>query len=110
VSSTAVWILAGVGLLVGVLALAISSAMLRSVREEEHAETAGMQLSWPQFVDESLRAADAQLRTDIAERLAIVNTAWSREILQRAQREERDPQVRAAIDAGLAASSPGPDS
>jgi hypothetical protein len=101
VSSTAAWIVFAVALVLGILVLAISSALFRSVREEEQAQTRTGELSWPQFVDESLRGADAHLRADIAERLAIVNNDWSRDILRRARREESDAQVRAVIDAAL---------
>lgn len=84
---------------VGVLLLAISSAILRSVREEEAREKASP--AWPQLVDESLADADAQLRLDVVERLSIVDSEWSRAILERAKSEEADPQVRSAIELAL---------
>lgn len=98
-SQTTIWILIVVALLVAVLLLAISSAILRSLAKEEATEAAAG--SWTQLVDESLVQADAQLRLDIVERLAIVNSAWSRDILDRAKQQERDQTVRSAIELAL---------
>jgi hypothetical protein len=98
VASTA-WIVIAVVFVVGLLLLGISSAMLRSVREESGAQP---RASWPRLVDESLNGADAQLRLDMVERLAIVGSDWSRGVLERAQAEETDPQVRSAIELALA--------
>lgn len=83
---------------IGVLLLAISSAMMRSLREETPQPQA---VSWPQLVDESLAHTDAALRLDMVERLRIVDTDWSTGVLQQARREEPDPQVLAAIDLAL---------
>lgn len=95
--STATWIIIGVVFVVGVLLLGISSAMLRSVSAEPRAQS----LTWLRLVDESLGNADVQLRLDMIERLAIVNSAWSRDVLQRAQDEETNASVRSAIDLAL---------
>jgi hypothetical protein len=38
----------------------------------------------------------------MVERLAIVGSDWSRGVLERAQAEETDPQVRSAIELALA--------
>lgn len=92
------WIVIAVAFVVGLLLLGISSAMLRSVREETPAEPA---ISWPRLIDDSLSGAGVQLRLDMIERLSIVNSEWSRGILQRAQVEETDPSVRGAIDLAL---------
>ena len=93
------WIVIAVAFVVGLLLLAISSAMMRSVREE----TAPVRQSpgWPQLVDESLGGADVPLRLDMIERLSIVNSEWSRGVLQRARAEEADPRVRSAIELAL---------
>ena len=93
------WIWIVIGIVVGLLLLGISSAILRSLREEQtHLPPAE---HWTQLVDESLGQADVQLRLDIVERLEIVNSPWSREILARASKQERDPGVRAAIENAL---------
>ena len=97
-ASTA-WIVIAVVFVVGLLLLGISSAMLRSVREETGAQ---QRASWPRLVDESLGGADTQLRLDVVERLAIVDNEWSRGVLERAHAEETDPQVRCAIELALA--------
>lgn len=96
--TSATWILIIVVFAVGVLLLAISSAMMRSLREES-ATPRGV--TWPKLVDDTLTGADASLRLDMVERLSIVNSEWSRGILQRAKAEEPDPQVRSAIEAAL---------
>lgn len=93
------WIVIAVAFVVGLLLLAISSAMMRSVRDE--ATAVQPSLAWPQLVDESLGGADVQLRLDMIERLSIVNSEWSRGVLQRARAEEADPRVRSAIELAL---------
>lgn len=93
------WIVIAVAFVVGLLLLAISSAMMRSVREET--APAHSSLAWPQLVDDSLGSADVQLRLDMVERLSIVNSAWSRDVLERARLEEADPRVRSAIELAL---------
>ena len=93
------WIVIAVAFVVGLLLLAISSAMMRSVREE--AAPAQPSLAWPQLVDESLGGADVQLRLDMIERLSIVNSEWSRGVLERARAEEADARVRSAIELAL---------
>jgi hypothetical protein len=96
-SSTS-WVLIAVVFAVGVLLLGISSAMLRSVREETRRAP---QLSWPQLIDESLKMADVQLRLDMIERLRIVDSEWSRGVLERAREEDPDESVRSAIELAL---------
>lgn len=88
-----------VGLVVAVLLLAISSAILRSLAKEESAPSAPA--AWTQLVDESIAHADVQLRLDIVERLAIVDSSWSRDILHRARKQERDRTVLTAIERAL---------
>ncbi len=95
--SPATWVLIAVVFAVGVLLLGISWAMLRSLSDER----AVRKPSWLQLVDESLNAADAQLRADIVERLSILNTQWSRGVLEQAKSQEADAKVRSAIDAAL---------
>lgn len=93
----------GVAFAVGVLLFGISAAMLRSARKASE-PAAPAPLQWPLLVDDELRDADATLRADLVARLAVVDSAWSRDVLQRAREEERDPQVAAAIAGALTAS------
>ncbi len=98
-TGTAVWLWVVIGLVVGLLLLGISSAIMRSLREEQ--ARAPSAPAWTQLVDESLVGLDAQTRLDIVERLSIVNTAWSRDVLENAKNQERDANVRAAIHSAL---------
>lgn len=97
--TTATWIVIAVIFAVGLLLLAISSAMMRSLREEPPAKPAAN--SWTRLVDDSLGTADVPLRLDMVERLSMVDSPWSREILERARAQESDPNVRSAIDLAL---------
>lgn len=94
------------GFSVGFLLFVVSSSMLRAHGREagEAARDRGPRLNWPQLVDESLTEVDADLRADMIDRLSVVRSAWSRGILQEAQRQERDPRIRAAIERALTAS------
>lgn len=98
-AATTFWLWIVIGVVVGLLLLGISSAIMRSLREERAAELPAA--AWTQLVDESLIDADARLRLDIVERLAIVNSQWSRDILERAKKQERDSSVRSAIELAL---------
>lgn len=102
--SPANWYHVGLAVLavVGVLMVAISVPLLRASREES---AGGRVASWPQLVDESLAQADTQLRLEMIERLGIVNSEWSRDILQRARTEDPHPTVRSSAEAALAAST-----
>lgn len=82
----------------GLLLFGIGSAMLRSARRAHH-EAAGPR--WPKLIDESLEGADKRLRLDMIDRLSILRTSWSRDVLQRARNEEVDPDVLSAIEAAL---------
>lgn len=79
----------------GLLLFGIGTAMLRTFREERKPEPPP--LTWPRLVDESLAGADAQLRADMIERLCIVDTPWSRGILERARAEEPELVARAGV-------------
>ncbi len=92
------WIVIIVVFVVGLLLIGISSAMMRSLREET---PEGVAPTWPRLVDDSLSDANAQLRIDMIERLRIVDSAWSRDVLERAKAEEADPAVRSAIELAL---------
>lgn len=96
----ATWIAILVIFAVGLLLLAISSAMMRTRREEVAVQS---RAAWPALVDDSLADADVPLRLDVIERLSIVNSEWSRDVLHRAKAEERDARVRAAIETALGA-------
>jgi hypothetical protein len=80
---------------VGLLLFGIGTAMLRTLREERKALSA--HVTWPQLIDESLVDADMQLRVDMIERLSIIDTEWSRGILERARAEEPQLVARAGI-------------
>lgn len=92
------WIVFAVIFAVGLLLFGIGSAMLRSLREEHPAQP---QPNWPQLVDESLANAGTQLRLDVVERLSIIDTEWSRGVLERARAEDPDETVRAAVELAL---------
>jgi hypothetical protein len=96
-SSTNSWILFGVLFVIGLLLLGISSAILRSLREVPPSP----KVSWPQLIDDSLTKADVQLRLDMIERLSIIDSEWSREVLERARQEDPDEGVRSAVDLAL---------
>ena len=46
-------------------------------------------------------SCDAATRIELVERLTLVGQPWCVELLQTAQRDERDPSVRAAIESAL---------
>ena len=89
------WIVLAVGFAIGLLLFGIGTAMLRTLREEERQGAA--RVSWPRLVDESLTATDAQLRLDMIERLSVIDTEWSRGVLERARAEEPELVARARI-------------
>lgn len=93
------WILFAVIFAVGLLLFGIGTAILRTLHEEHPAAPS---VQWPQLVDESLAGADAQLRLDMVERLSIIDTQWSRGVLERARAEDPDEAVRSAIELALA--------
>lgn len=84
----------GLAFVVGLLLFGISSSILRSERQTPPSTEPG----WPKLVDESLAQSDKQLRLDMIERLGIVGTGWSQNILEQARHEERDPEVLSAIE------------
>jgi HEAT repeat protein len=85
-----------VALLAGLLLVGASSAMLHSADRKPTAP------KWPALVDESLTRTDARQRKEMAERLALLGTPWSRHVLERAAREETDASVRSAIRSAMA--------
>lgn len=92
------WIVLAVVFAFGLLLFGIGSAMLRTLRAEQPPRA---RITWPQLVDESLGNADAQLRLDMIERLSIVDTEWSRGVLERARAEDPDDAVRSAVELAL---------
>ncbi|MGZ3496578.1 MAG: hypothetical protein ACXWNK_02945 [Vulcanimicrobiaceae bacterium] len=102
--------------LVGLLLFGIGSALVRSSRQAEEPMIAGPSEAqapeapqappavWTARVDESLTDVDAAARLEMIERLALINTDWSRSILEAARAEERDAALCAAIDRALTAS------
>jgi hypothetical protein len=89
------WIVFAVIFAVGLMLFGIGTAMLRTLREER--KSAPAPVTWPQLIDESLVDADARLRADMIERLSIVDTEWSRGVLERARAEEPELVARAGI-------------
>ena len=103
--------------LVGLLLFGIGSALLRSSRQSEEPmiaeQTEAQQpaeippvseqsrTQWTQRVDESIMDLDVSARLEMVERLALVNTQWSRSVLEAAREEERDAALRAAIERAL---------
>lgn len=85
----------GLAFVVGLLLFGISSSILRT---ERMANSVVKEPAWPKLVDESLAQSDKQLRLDMIERLGIVRTEWSQNILERARSEERDRDVLGAIE------------
>lgn len=74
----------------------------RVIAEKAQRETArSAQVTWPQLVDETLGEIEAPVRLDMIERLSLVNTVWSRGVLQRALEEERDEEIVRALRATL---------
>jgi len=69
----------------------------KAQREPAHSE----QVTWPQLIDETLGEVEAPVRLDMIERLSIVNSAWSRGVLQRALEEERDEEIVRVLRATL---------
>jgi hypothetical protein len=106
--STSLEVLLGVLIAAGLLLFGIGTAMLRSTREAPQSggqpapQIAQVQQpKWPCLVDETLTQTDAPLRIDMIERLALLGNTWSRDVLQQAEAEERDPAVRRAIETAL---------
>jgi hypothetical protein len=90
------------GFVLGLALVVLSSAMLRAAnREGASARLSTRGAGWPRLVDEKLTHAGDALRRDMIERLSMVPGAWSRDILERARSEERDPQILAAIEDAL---------
>jgi hypothetical protein len=88
----------GVAFVVGLLLFGIGSAMLRSAQQER---TKPAPPKWTTLIDETLKDPDKDLRLDMIERLSIVQTDWSRDVLSRARAQERDPDLLSAIDSAL---------
>jgi hypothetical protein len=91
-------IVIALGFALGLTLFGVSTAMLRKYPRE--AVPAG--LTWPRLIDDSLRKPDRALRMDMIERLSMVRTDWSRDILRQAKEQERDAEVIAAVEAALA--------
>lgn len=84
---------------VGLLLFGISSSMLRSARRQEPRKATAPR--WPTLIDDALSGADKQLRLDMIERLSIVRSDWSRDVLAQAREQERDPDIVSAIETAL---------
>jgi hypothetical protein len=93
--STSFFITLAVLVVVGVLLFGAGSAMLRSLQRAPSVP------QWPKLLDDSLVDADVDLRRDMIERLSLVSSPWSRDVLSTALSEERDPQLRTLIEQSL---------
>ena len=58
-------------------------------------------LTWAQRIDESASGLDVTQKIELIERLGLIATPWSEQILLQARIEERAPELRRAIDAAL---------
>ena len=58
---------------------------------------------WPELVDAAAAGAAVETRLRLVEALGAVRTPWALAVLERAHVEERDGDVRAAIEAALRA-------
>ncbi len=57
---------------------------------------------WPELVEPSATACDANARLDLVDALASIASPWALDVLDRASGDETDPAVRAAIVSALA--------
>ncbi len=57
---------------------------------------------WPELVEPSAAACDVGARLDLVDALASIRSPWAIGVLHRADDEETDPDVRAAIASALA--------
>jgi hypothetical protein len=87
----------------GAVLYRLGSQRVRVERTQRESRAASAGVTWPRLVDEELSRVDAGVRLDMVERLGIVNTEWSREILKRALTEETDERITHAIRAALLA-------
>jgi hypothetical protein len=101
VSEISWYIAIGLAFVVGLLLFGIGSSMLRSAKDQAARPPKPASPQWPTLIDETLNDADKMLRLDMIERLSIVRSEWSRDILARARAQERDPDVLSAIDIAL---------
>jgi hypothetical protein len=76
---------------------------LGTVTRRKQAKSSGEsgRITWPVLVDDTLSAVDLDQRIEMISRLAIVRSAWARDVLVRAQREETDPRAKAALEQAL---------
>jgi hypothetical protein len=56
---------------------------------------------WPELVEPSATGCDARARLDLVDALASIHSAWALGVLHRANEDETDPAVRAAIASAL---------
>jgi len=70
-------------------------------RKQAGAEQRRSPVKWPLLVDDSLTDVDVDQRIEMIGRLAVVRTAWARNVLQQAQREETDARAKEAVEAAL---------
>lgn len=56
---------------------------------------------WPSLVDDDFVDTDVATRRDLIERLALIDSDWSRDVLQAALRQEREPELRELIETTL---------
>ncbi len=56
---------------------------------------------WPELVEPSATSCDVRARLDLVDALASIHSAWAVGVLRRANDDETDPEVRAAIARAL---------
>ena len=59
---------------------------------------------WPELVEASAVACDANARIDLADALGTLRSAWADAVLRQAFETETDPAVRSAIASALSSS------
>ncbi|HET7814890.1 MAG TPA: hypothetical protein VFL13_11005 [Candidatus Baltobacteraceae bacterium] len=79
----------------GVLLFGVGTAIMRTADGKE--KTA----RWPVLVDDDLVETDVATRRDLIQRLAMIDSEWSRGVLETALRQEREPELRELIETTL---------
>lgn len=92
----------------GLLLYGIGTAIARTTRHERQAATlerAERAIDWPTLIDDDLTQTDVALRLAMIDRLGLLDTPWSRYVLERAAEQETDEAVIAAVARASAKSS-----
>lgn len=84
-----------IALVTGVLLFGVGTAIMRTADGKE--KTA----RWPSLVDGDFVDTDVATRRDLIQRLALIDSDWSRGVLETALRQEREPELRDLIESSL---------